>query len=72
MFYAMLMYTCLATGGDCRYHQVELPRMYLMGCLMQGQIEGVRYNELHPKRVFKKIRCMPFDRVPGFLGRNQA
>lgn len=68
---ALLLATCLASGGDCRFH-VEAEGMSTMACQSQSQIIAAKWAGDHPNRVIKAIVCTDGRNVGRYIGRNEA
>lgn len=69
MHFVIILYTCLATGGDCRPH-VESENLNLGACLVQGMQSAAKYQNEHPKRKVMAYKCT--DRPDKFMGRDRA
>lgn len=71
MFSALILYTCLATGGGC-HMKVVADNVPYFTCPIAGQIEGAKYVAQHPKRKIVGWKCVDPRRLPFFLHRDEA
>lgn len=69
MHYVIILYTCLATGGDCRPH-IESENLNLGACMTMGMQAMAKYQMEHPKRKPMAYKCT--DRPQKYLNHDQA
>lgn len=57
IFATLIIFTCLASGSDCRADTIAT--MPMLQCNVMWQFEAAKFIGEHPERKFDHYECLP-------------
>jgi hypothetical protein len=69
---ALVLFTCLTSGGDCRAHVQAEGIPSPIACQASAQIVAAQWAGEHPGRRIFRIICTDARSVGQYIGRDQA